>query len=425
MSYAPRRAEFAPEPPDPAFIEAVDRLVRDHGEVTPVSHAPEVLRVETAAGPLRAKRWPAGSTADGIAAERRILTALHDAGLAFIPAPIAGPGGVDSIAIEGGTRVDVQTWVPGAPPIRANRPSPASVPGSCSLEQLAVVVTGLARVHEAGAPLVEARALSLAPLTDYHQAVAREARVTRERLQPYIRQSPHLRAWLRAADRIVPEAATAIGTLVEGNARRLVASHLRVWPEHVLFLRQEGEPHLGGIVGWSGAGASSPLVDLAQAIIRLRGWSKEASETAIGAYMEGGALLPEERRALPVVVGLDLVLVMARLLVARLEPPRGGEWIDGPGIRAALDKQAIAADMIAPLLSGFDEVAPPYRRVWEYGPRRSQPGWRPLPPRDGDRPGSGSGSGPSPRGGKPGGGKPGGGKPGPARPRRPAGGDRG
>jgi hypothetical protein len=405
MSIPPRRADAPPAAPDPELVEAVDRLLRDHGAVDPVGHAPDVVRVDTAAGPMRVKRWPAGTTADAISAERALLAALRAQGLGFIPAPVAAPGGVDSIAIEGGGRADVQTWIPGSPPLRDARHSAVPVPGAVTLEQLAVVCTGLARVHEAGAGIVRDRGLLPAPLTGYHQAVAREARATREQLQPYIRQSPHLRAWLRAADRIVPAAADGIGALVEGDARRFVASHLHIWPEHVLFLRQDGAPVLGGLVGWSGAGASSPLIDLAQAIVRLRGWSKEASEAGIGAYMEGGALLPEERRALPLIVGLDLVLVMARLLVARLQPPRGGEWIDGLGVRTALEKQAIACDIIVPMMTGYDDPAPVYKRTWEYGPRRGQPGWKPQGPGgDRQRP-----AGPGAPGGKPGR-KPGGGQ---------------
>jgi hypothetical protein len=424
MSIPPHRSDAIIEQPDPAFVEAVDRLLREHGEVSPVSHAPDVLRVETPAGPMRVKRWPAGTTADAIAAERQLLRHLRASGLSFIPEPVAGPGEAESIAIEGGARVDVQTWLPGSPALRTSRPSAVSIPGTASLEQLAVATTALAQVHVAGAPVIAERALPAFALTTFHQTVAREARNTREQLQPYIRQSPHLRSWLRAADHIVPTSADAIGALVAGDANRMVASHLRVWPEHLLYLRQEGAPVVGGLVGWSGAGAASPLIDLAQSIVRLRGWSKEAGETAVGAYTEGGGtLLPEERRALPVIIALDIVLVMARLLVARLEPPRGGEWIDGLGVRTSMEKLVIASDAIGRMLEGYDQPAPVYRRVWEHRPPPGKP-W-PHPPGSGGRPGSGRpgggkpygpSSGGAPRGGKPGGPKPGGGKPGGTKP---------
>lgn len=86
--------------------------------------------------------------------------------------------------------------------------------------------------------------------------------------------------------------------------------HLGLWPAHVLL---DGDA-LTGLLGWERVAAGSPLLDLAQATLRLQGWTEDAVETVLGAYGEVRNLAPEERRLLPAVAALDAVATTGRLL---------------------------------------------------------------------------------------------------------------
>ncbi len=78
------------------------------------------------------------------------------------------------------------------------------------------------------------------------------------------------------------------------------------------MLVQEGR--ISGLLGWERTAVGSPLLDLAQATLRLRGWSDDAVETTVGYYSDVRDLTPEERRLFPAVAALDVVATTGRLL---------------------------------------------------------------------------------------------------------------
>jgi hypothetical protein len=232
----------------------------------------------------------------------------------------------------------------------------------------------IGRIHGAAQPIVDQRRLTPMPLSAVHRAVALAGQDERRLLAGKDRTYPPMRAWLRASERIIPSSADAIGLLQDGDAKRFVATHGSLWPEHALFTRPEGVTHLSGLTGWSRLSASSPLIDLAQIVSRNRGWSQEAAEVVLESYQSVAPLLPEERRALPMVVGLDLLSITGPLMIARVEAATGERRMPGMAVQTlqvTLERLLDALDKIVPLLSGYDDKSPKRGRKWVY---RAQPG---------------------------------------------------
>jgi hypothetical protein len=209
-----------------------------------------------------------------------------------------------------------------------------------------------------------------------HRTTALAGQDERRQLSGKDRTYPPIRIWQRASERIIPAAADAIGLLQAGEGKRFVATHGNLWPGHALFIRPEGETRLSGITGWSRLSASSPLVDLAQIVARNRGWSQDAAEVVLESYQSVAPLLPEERRAFPMIVGLDLLTVAGPLLIARVAAATGDLRMAGTqhhSLQVALERTLEALDKLAPLLSGYDSATPKRGRKWVY---RDQPGRR-------------------------------------------------
>ena len=142
--------------------------------------------------------------------------------------------------------------------------------------------------------------------------------------------------------------------------------HLGFWPAHVLL---EGDS-LTGLLGWERVAAGSPLLDIAQATLRLQGWSDEAVEVALGAYAETRPLSPEERRLLPAVAALDAVATTGRLLeqtYAVENRPAANRIARGDRYDAALDDGARWS------LIEQSTVGKSKRTPWRRGPRPTPP----------------------------------------------------
>lgn len=142
--------------------------------------------------------------------------------------------------------------------------------------------------------------------------------------------------------------------------------HLGLWPAHVLIA--DGE--LSGLLGWERVAAGSPLLDLAQAILRLQSWSDESVESALGAYGDVRELAPEERRLLPAVAALDAVATTGRLL----EQTYVNQETTRPpsALRAAIDRMLRSMTALDRNLNAPTEKS--RRRTWNR--QRPAPGSR-------------------------------------------------
>jgi aminoglycoside phosphotransferase (APT) family kinase protein len=157
-------------------------------------------------------------------------------------------------------------------------------------------------------------------------------------------------------------AATEDGRLASG------VLHFGLWPAHVLI----ADDHLSGLLGWERVAAGSPVLDLAQATLRLQGWRDEAVEMAVANYGDVRPLSPDERRLLPAVAALDAVATTGRLL----EQTYGTAETARPPtvLRSAVD---LMLQSMTAIERSLNEPAKRRRTPWRRaasGPRRREGG---------------------------------------------------
>jgi aminoglycoside phosphotransferase (APT) family kinase protein len=148
--------------------------------------------------------------------------------------------------------------------------------------------------------------------------------------------------------------------------------HLGLWSAHVLL---DGDA-LVGLLGWERVAAGSPLLDIAQATLRLQGWSDDAVELALATYAEIRPLSPADRRLLPAVAALDAVATTGRLL----EQTYAVEETARPptALRAAIDMMLRSMTALDRSLIAQAKVGKSNRTPWRRDPR-------PTPRREGGK----------------------------------------
>ncbi|MCC6704462.1 MAG: phosphotransferase [Thermomicrobiales bacterium] len=358
--------------PIPADLrEAAGLLLPGHGDLGTIAGAPGAIRVETAQGPARVTRWAPGTTEARIEALHDLFKLRERPGAGFLPVPIGAPSGGASIALPGGHRYEARGWLPGAPATRDPLIPGQPLPNPISVDHVSAAARAIATLHTISVPVARNRAIPAVPLTTLHRQTAIICRETKDRLLPLVQQFPPMREWVRAGDRIVPLAADAIGGLLESDEKRLVVAHAGLWPEHILFVREQGTPVVSGLAGWGNSVVSSPLVDLAQLVSRTRGWSNETIEAVVENYQDVAALAPLERRSLPLIVALDLLREAARLLDIYMRRDDGVFKASEYTLAFnALERTLDALDAILPVIEGFDAPTPKKGRKWVHRPRR-------------------------------------------------------
>jgi aminoglycoside phosphotransferase (APT) family kinase protein len=193
-------------------------------------------------------------------------------------------------------------------------------------------------------------------------------------LRARARREPAVQRWLATGERLMAAAEPIVLAAPEDLGPPSML-HLGLWPAHILL---EGDA-LSGLLGWERVAAGSPLLDIAQATLRLQGWSDESVEVALGAYGEVRPLSPEERRLLPVVAALDAVATTGRLLEQTYavdetaRPPTA--------VRAAIDMMLRSMTALDRSLIAQAAVGKSKRTPWRRGPRptptRGQEGGKP------------------------------------------------
>jgi hypothetical protein len=185
----------------------------------------------------------------------------------------------------------------------------------------------------------------------------------------------------------------------EGPGARVVL-HLGLWPAHVLLgERRDGGDDAIGLIGWEGAAAGSPLLDLAHLTTRCRGWSAPNAELVLAAYAALRPLAPEERRGLPAVAALDLVAAAGHLLDLAYGPRGEEAWPPPTALRAGAEFLVASLEAAAAVAAQGDAPRKGAARRWQHRPKPSPGGARGggsagrtgRPGRAGTRPGDGGG----------------------------------
>ena len=359
--------------PIPADLrEAAGMILPGHGDMSTIAGAPASIRVETKQGPARVTRWPAGTTDARLEALHALFALRDSADAPFLPVPIGVPNHGASISLPGGHRYEARGWLPGSPAVRDPLIPGQPLPSPISVDHVAAAAKAVARLHTVGRSVASDRATPAVPLTVLHRQTAIVCRETKDRLTPLVQTFPPMRDWVRAGDRIIPTAADAIGGLLDSEERRFVFSHGGLWPEHILFVREEGTPVVSGLAGWTNSVVTSPLVDLSQLVSRTRGWSNETIEAVVENYQQEATLAPLERRSLPVIVALDLLREGARLLDIYMRRDEGvfkhSEYML---VFNALERTLEALEAVQPVIGGFDDPTPKRGRKWVHRPRNN------------------------------------------------------
>lgn len=287
----------------------------------PLAKRDSLLRVEHPGGTAVVQRLPEGMTPERAALSPAVLAALD--GVVPAPAPLAAPDGAVIVTIGDG-RFVARTFLPGEPVAKSAvaYPDPdrwLDLPAILPDAGFAQALAALARVHEATAGARGLPTLPAAPLDGLAGAVRHAWMSARDRLRPVTHMTPHAQRWIAAGERALPAAAASLAVAGLETLAPSALVHQNVWPGHFLL---DGDV-LTGILGWDRVAYGTPLLDIAQAAVRLRGWSAATAEETVAAYGAVRTLGPEERRALPALAAFDLVAITGNLLVAAYAPPPG------------------------------------------------------------------------------------------------------
>ena len=339
---------------------------------------PEVAKITTTASTGRVRRWPSGVLATDIAFSHEVMAAARDAGVSSVPRLVSPPTTPDGLSLRiGSRRFDAQEWSPGAPPPRSEAawPNPedrVDIPVVLTPAAFSAVITAAARLHDATTIIAARDGIPTAPVSMLPGAVRQAHGRHLAALRARARREPAVQRWLATGERLMAAAEPLVLAMPEDLGPPASVLHLGLWPAHVLLENDE----LTGLLGWERVAAGSPLLDIAQATLRLQGWSDESVEVALGAYGEARPLSPEERRLLPAVAALDAVATTGRLLEQTYavdetaRPPTA--------VRAAIDMMLRSMTALDRSLIAQATVGKSKRTPWRRGPR-------PTPMREGGK----------------------------------------
>jgi Ser/Thr protein kinase RdoA (MazF antagonist) len=366
-----------PAPPNTSpvaddLLQAAHAFFRDLTAVEAVSGRPTLARVATPAGLSRVQLWPPTATTGEIGFSREVMAAARDAGLHLVPALVEVPGASDEPALRIGTRLyTAQEWLPGQPPARAQADWPNAadridIPVVLTPAQFAQIITAVSRLHTAAASLALRHDAPAAPLSMLPGAVRQAHERHLQALRTRAWREPAIQRWLATSERVMASAEPMVLQAASDTQLPAAVLHLGLWPAHVLIA---GEPVVG-LLGWETVSVGSPLLDLAQATLRLQVWSDEAVETAVGAYGIVRTLTPDERRLLPAVAALDAVATTGRLLEQTYavdetaRPPTA--------LRAGIDTMLRSLSALERSLNAQSAVGKSKRTPWRRTPHPAQ-----------------------------------------------------
>lgn len=298
-------------------LEAATRaLLPDAIDIAAIPGHPDLVRVAAPSGLWRVRAWAAATTAAEMAAIHQVMAAAREDGITVVPEVLPPVSDADSTVLRHDGRLyDVQRWQPGALPPGAEIAWPdanhiVDVPVVLASPVFSEVMAFLARLHDLPPALAADPAIPAAPLSFLPGAVRQAHSRHFQQLRPRARHEPIIQRWLATSERLLAAAEPVLLTAAAERPARGAILHLGLWGAHVL----SGQEQLSGILGWERTSAGDPLLDVAQAMLRLQEWSDDTVELGIGAYSKVRPLAPDERRLLPAIAALDAVATTGRLL---------------------------------------------------------------------------------------------------------------
>jgi aminoglycoside phosphotransferase (APT) family kinase protein len=296
--------------------EAARALIPDATEIAMIEGHPGITRVSSPSGLWKVRRWPPETPERDAVFSHEVMAMARDAGIAFAPeVPRESDGTPREPLRLRGRLYTAQRWLPGELPPRAEIAWPGpedriDIPAILPAAHFIELATTVANLHSAAESLAARRDAPAAPLSMLPGAVQQAQGLHLRVLRPKSRHEPAIQRWLAMSERLLATASPIVSTAAADRSLPTSVLHLGLWPAHVLI----DNGALSGLLGWERVAVGSPLLDLAQAILRLQGWNDDAVETAVGAYSAVRDLAPGERRILPAVAALDAVATTGRLL---------------------------------------------------------------------------------------------------------------
>jgi hypothetical protein len=351
------------------LLQAARTFFPDFTTAEAIPGHPDIVKISSPAGTGRVRRWPAGVLATDIAFSHEVMAMARDTGLIPVPRLVFPPSASNEPSLRiGSRRFDAQEWMLGAPPPRSEAawPNPEDridIPAVLAPATFSAVMVAAARLHDVTTAIAARPDIPTAPLSMLPGAVRQAHGRHLAALRARARREPAIQRWLATGERLMATAEPIVLTTPEELGLPASVLHLGLWPAHVLL---EGDS-LTGLLGWERVAAGSPLLDIAQATLRLQGWSDEAVEVALGAYAEARSLSPDERRLLPAVAALDAVAPTGRLLEQTYavdetaRPPSA--------LRAAIDMMLRSMAALDRSLIAQSTVGKSKRTPWRRGPR--------------------------------------------------------
>ena len=351
------------------LLQAAREFFPDFTAAEAIPGHPDGVKITTPASTGRVRRWPSGVLATDIAFSHEVMAAARDAGVTPVPRLVSPPTAPNEPSLRiGSRRYDAQEWLPGAqsPRSEAAWPNPEDridIPVGLTPAVFSAVIAATARLHDATTIIAARHVIPTAPLSMLPGAVRQAHGRHLAALRARARREPAVQRWLATGERLMAAAEPIVLAIPDDHGPPASVLHLGLWPAHVLL---ESDA-LTGLLGWERVAAGSPLLDIAQATLRLQGWSDESVEVALGAYGEARPLSPEERRLLPAVAALDAVATTGRLLEQTYavdetaRPPTA--------LRAAIDMMLRSMTALDRSLIAQATVGKSKRTPWRRGPR--------------------------------------------------------
>ena len=355
-------------PVDDDLIQAARAFFPDLVAVDALAGHPHIAKVVTPAGLRRVRRWQPGATEGDVGFSREVMAAARAAGLILVPALVDPPAAADEPALRLGDRLyDAQEWLAGRPPPRAEAywpapEDPVDIPATLAAAPFSAVIAAAARLHDAATTLAKRPDIPAAPLAMLPGAVRQAHERHLRALRARARREPAIQRWLATSERLIASAEPVVAEATPDESLATCVLHLGLWPAHILL----DEGTVVGLLGWEQIAVGSPLLDLAQATLRLQGWSDEAVESAVGSYSDVRPLSPEERRLLPAVAALDAVATTGRLLqqtyavAETARPPTA--------LRAGIEMMLGSLSALERSLTAQAAVGKSKRTPWRRGP---------------------------------------------------------
>jgi Ser/Thr protein kinase RdoA (MazF antagonist) len=353
--------------------QAVQAFLPDASAITAIPGHPNVVRVTTPDGDWRVRRWPQGTPDSDVTFSHEVLEIAHRAEPDLVPRLrlTTHDTPADAVRIDG-YLFDAQQWLSGSPADGSEIPWPTpedriDVPVALPNEAFTQVITSLGKLHAASEGLATTKGAPSAALGLLPGAVEAAQRRQVNALRSRARFEPAIQRWLATGERLLSAATPLIEEAAERGNLSTAVLHLGMWPGHVLL----HEERVSGLLGWERSAIGSPLLDLAQATLRLRGWTEDAVETTVGYYSDIRDLTPEERRLFPAVAALDVVATTGRLLEQT--------FLTGSSERPPLPLRAPVEMMIRSMNAVERSLLGPIerkKRVWDYtrSPQRPRGG---------------------------------------------------